>query len=149
VHFASCLFTYNCSSQLHEPNKTSYIFKDVGRKFSKGDQRKKKPKNNTVKSLSTLSVLCMKIQGGMPSLTDAHEYLMKLTVPYQRNVLMRIFGLKFKRVPYRYFHPLFSICCFLKRPRWQECSSALLDPAISFLFTWLDNWFDVADGFFQ
>jgi len=42
----------------------SPLSKGVGRKISRGGQRKKtRPKNSTIKSPSALSVSCMKIQG--------------------------------------------------------------------------------------
>jgi len=42
------------------------VAKGVGRKFSKGEgaMEKTRPKNSTIKPPSTLSVSCMKIQGG-------------------------------------------------------------------------------------
>jgi len=58
-----------------------FEYKGDGRKFSGGVMEKTRPKNSTIKNLSTLSVSCMKIQGRgghspLAPASDAHVWIL-------------------------------------------------------------------------
>jgi len=62
-------------------NSSSIRGRNEKKKLKKTKNSKKRPKNSTIKSLSTISVPCMKIQrrgatATLPPDADAHEHVM-------------------------------------------------------------------------